>query len=251
MRGRAARRVAAPADRRRRPGRRYGSPSLSADGRTLAFRKGKRIFVGDGAAANAHEVPVQHTATTLYVGLRPDGARVAWHESVFEYQIPTGTYNSVDYSYSANVADGSDLRSTGRYLAFSAGQTLSRYTPDGRVLRQTDGNDPRGITHVVCAATDPGAPCERAVALDPGRDLYGAAASPDGRWIAGEAYTSTGADPQSLIALYDATTGALVRDLTTSGHDRGPVFSPTRRPSHSRATTGSTSCRSRAGRRPR
>jgi hypothetical protein len=204
----------------------YGNPSASADGRTLAFLHGGKLMVGDGQAGNAHEIALHNAPIAVTLGLRPDGQRVTWQEFFQEYDPFAGELVYRDTAYSANASDGSDLKTTGEFDPGAAGQSLAAYTPDGRVLRQAFGTDPRGSVHVVCAATDPGTPCERDLAVDPGRALFGAAASPDGRWVAAVATTGSGGGETSVIALYDAATGAHVRDLSGGPHDGDPTFSP-------------------------
>lgn len=82
----------------------------------------------------------------------------------------------------------------------------------------------------VCATTARGA-CATPVAQDPTRALNSQQASPDGRLVVAVAEpvpARKADDParRGALALYDAATGAKLRDLTTGANDSHPAFSP-------------------------
>jgi Tol biopolymer transport system component len=70
--------------------------------------------------------------------------------------------------------------------------------------------------------------CVRSVAIDPARWLDDPAGSADGKRVAAVARPGSGSAPGAVagpIVLFDAATGARLRDLT-SGPDIDPAFSP-------------------------
>ena len=69
------------------------------------------------------------------------------------------------------------------------------------------------------------------VARDPVRRLRHPSASPDRRLVVATAYappagSDLAIDHPGAIVLFDAATGAVVRELTAGPGDRAPVFSP-------------------------
>jgi dipeptidyl aminopeptidase/acylaminoacyl peptidase len=69
------------------------------------------------------------------------------------------------------------------------------------------------------------------IARDPARHLRHPSVSPDRRFVVAAAYappagTDLAIDHPGAIALFDARTGAVVRELTAGRIDSGPVFSP-------------------------
>ena len=94
-----------------------------------------------------------------------------------------------------------------------------------RLLRQAFGDG--GKPWFICAVTA-AAGCVASVATDPARWLDDPAGSADGRRVAAVARPGSGGAPGSVsgpIALFNAATGARLRDLTT-GSDLDPAFSP-------------------------
>lgn len=76
---------------------------------------------------------------------------------------------------------------------------------DGRVLAETRFNDGLALLHL---------PSGKSVATGPQLDVRAAAVSPDGAWAVAGSYCTA---VKSAVSVYDAKTGALVRQLTAGG----------------------------------
>lgn len=203
----------------------YSTPSLSRDGTLLAFDEGNTAY--------AMTMP-GGTRTTLNSGsvlatfMRPDGGQIAFIKD---------ESGSVAYLHTVNP-DGS-LFATPE----ESGYALTAGWLGGTLLRDGNSNvahacSPPGTNcaaHSICPANNLtcGAPASHNenVADDPIRDLYDPAGSPDGSKVAvmavpypeGAAHASpTG----GAIALYNASTGAHLADLTSGNEDAGPAWSP-------------------------
>jgi hypothetical protein len=204
----------------------YRSPSLSTDGRRLAFVKGRDLYVANARARAARKLDTADLAW-----LSPDGSQVAYVRSVRVIIDPgtfpccrPPTYGLVPFLF---------LRGPGQ----PQGRTLARAVITAGWLRdrviaatfRQQGSGPRPDD--VCLLVPPGASgvCERTIASDGAFTLSAPAASPDGRmlaavaepWAAGRAQQFSGA-----IALFDPSSGAHLRDLTTGTGDGQPAFSP-------------------------
>jgi hypothetical protein len=210
----------------------YASPSLSTNGRKLAFVKANSLYLAQGNATHARKV--KEPAGTAVTRMRPDGRQVVYIRSVntiispgtfFPYSSPP-VYGFVPYLFVREVS--ADKPQTVAGSTTSTGwlrdQVVLPYPVPG------SGARPDGI----CAAAPPEADevCERMVASDPqGRTLSEPAASPDGRylvavaepWVDDSDYTQTF---RGAIALFNPATGEFLRDLTTAHPDGDPVFSP-------------------------
>jgi hypothetical protein len=204
----------------------YSSPSLSADGSKLAFIQhgspywedlatGKRTDLGYGQAVIAR--------------MRPDGQRVAFIHT--EYSSPTTTTLALIETTLAGT--GTEHRVGNEnvvgYLGtnvLTSSRSATRHNCNGVAYPDISCE-----AYAICRLLDSTCPN---VADDPNRDLYDAAGSPDGKFVAvsAEPYPATGPHPDpstaasDVIAVYDAATGALVRDLTARSHDHSPAWSP-------------------------
>ena len=76
----------------------------------------------------------------------------------------------------------------------------------------------------ICLLATDGSGCERYLVADAAHDLWDPAVSPNGRLLAVTVARPT--EVTGAIALYDYTTGGLVRQLTTGGGDSAPAWSP-------------------------
>ncbi|MGD0452193.1 MAG: hypothetical protein ABSB69_01225 [Solirubrobacteraceae bacterium] len=204
----------------------YSTPSLSRDGTLLAFDEGNTAY--------AMTMP-GGTRTTLNIGsvlatfMRPDAGQVAFIKD---------ESGSIAYLHTVNP-DGS-LFSTPKEsgYALTAGWLGTTLLRDGNSNTAHECAPPGGsncAAHSICRAEDPtcGLPAgeNKNVADDPVRDLYDPAGSPDGSKVAvmavpyplGAAHASpTG----GAIALYNASTGEHLSDLTSGNEDAGPAWSP-------------------------
>jgi hypothetical protein len=207
----------------------YRSPSLSTDGRRLAFVKGRVLYTADHNARAPHELEAADLAW-----LSPDGREVAFVRSMTVIIDPgfypcchPPVYGQVPFLF---------LRAPTTAKA----QTLARATITAGWLRdrimiahfREGGSGP--VPDDICLMVTPGAQgvCERTIAGDGGpRTLSAPAASADGRHLAAVAEPWSDAQDyhqtfEGAIAMFDPDTGAQLRDLTTGTSDSQPVFSP-------------------------
>ncbi len=78
--------------------------------------------------------------------------------------------------------------------------------------------------NAICLLNPVSSGCDSFIAADLGHDLSDPALSPNGRLLA--VARSIPGRPEGAIALYNDATGSLVRQLTSSAIDSGPVLSP-------------------------
>ena len=160
--------------------------------------------------------------------MRPDGGQVAFIKD---------ESGSIAYLHTVNP-DGS-LFSTPEEsgYALTAGWLGATLLRDGNSNTEHACSPPAGncAAHSICRAEDHtcGLPVGKNenVADDPFRDLYDPAGSPDGSKVAVMAVPypegSAHASPAGgAIALYSASTGAHLSDLTSGNEDAGPAWSP-------------------------
>lgn len=224
----------------------YARPTISSDGKRLAFKRGER---GRAYTARLKRRALSDVtrigpapdgardATQFDVAISPDGKRVAW----VELRV-NAVFNTIDYRrYMAN-ADGSSPRQ----VAASGGRPFVAFYDSSRILRE-------GLTEAVDAlqegeAVDSGlcvpspttatnGTCRGAggalqIAFDvAGRHLRHPSMSPSRDRLVATAYTSTESIDNAIerpgqIVLFDARTAKLVANLTSGTDDSGPVFSP-------------------------
>lgn len=199
----------------------YRYPSISRDGRRLAAaRGGSDVTVGD-YGRNLTEV-VAGTRDMNDVAIAPDGSGVGESHSYVEnrYGCPFtgGCLELVDLSATFYTRGVGPSAITRRYRGGGGVGFLG----NGALLTSlyTLGDD----THTICVVPDPAAedaPCAAAV-MSP-TTLSAPAGSPDSRLIAAAVGAPEPSDVTS-VNLYDAATGALVRQLAANGTD--PAFSP-------------------------
>lgn len=205
----------------------YSTPSLSRDGTLLAFDEGNTAY--------AMTMP-GGTRTTLSSGsvlatfMRPDGGQIAFIKDVTE------GLESVPFLYTVN-ADGSSLSAPEEArFALTAGWMGSTLLRDGNSNAAHACSPPGGncAARSICPANSHtcGSPAhDENVADDPLRDLYDPAGSPDASKVAVMAVPypegSLHASPTGgVIALYNASTGEHLSDLTSGNEDAGPAWSP-------------------------
>jgi hypothetical protein len=197
----------------------YRYPSISRDGRRLAAGRGTDVMVGDYGANLSERWAGSRDLND--VALSPDGSAVAESHSYVENQygcpFTGGCLRLVDMSASTYTAGPGDDAITNRYpggggVGFLGGGALlsSRYTI-------------RDDLHQICVVGDPkaeDADCEPRVSSP--ATLSAPTGSPDGRLIA--ATVSPEGSDTATVALFDAATGAPVRQLAAAGSE--PAFSP-------------------------
>lgn len=224
----------------------YARPTISIDGKRIAFKRGER---GRAYTARLRRSSVAditrigpapdgpRDATQFDVAIAPDGKRVAWVE-----QRVNVVFNTIDYRrYMAN-ADGSSPRQ----VASSGGRPFVAFYDATRILREglTEAVDAlqkgESVDSGLCVpspTTATNGTCRGAggalqVAFDvAGRHLRHPSMSPSRDRLVATAYASTEPIDNTIetpgqIALFDAQTTKLVANLTSGGRDSGPVFSP-------------------------
>jgi Tol biopolymer transport system component len=191
--------------------KRYGSPSLSRNGKLLAYTLGYNLYVLN--LSTGHKTGPLSKAAWL-ARLSPDGKKVGDLEQFYGHLAIC--------AFNASGA-GTDHGRTG------LGTTSSfSFTGDDRVLAavsdQYDDAAGRFETAIGLMAQGDTTGVEGWIAFTMGYDLLDPALSPNGKLLA-----VTRAAPGAVegqIAIYDYATGAFVQTLTTGSKDSGPVWSP-------------------------
>jgi Tol biopolymer transport system component len=195
----------------------YTAPDLSRDGRRLAYVLDNHVFVRTMASGATDRGTAQNLP--LLVRLRNDGARMAVAVSA---PLPTGGFQTEVCTYDASFSGPNE----GAYCLAGGVGTGFDYLPDGRLVMATAGQAEHG-GHTVIALLRPedggASGVERYLVADPAANLESPAVSPDGRLVA---VVRAASGTRGDLALYDLSTGALVRTLTSGGRDGAPSFSP-------------------------
>src|SRR4051794_3311578 len=209
-------------------GPRYSSPSLSADGRTLAFLRAQDLMLADRDARRARKIDNGVSLSWL----SPDGHQAAFVKSISTIIAPGTTYpyysppvyGFVPFLFVQGASE-SESHTVARSI-ITAGWLRDR----GMIATfRQEGSGPRPDD--ICLMVPVGADgvCERMLATDGPRTLSSPAASRDGRYLVAVAEPwSQGFDQKfaGAIALFDPTSGARLRDLTSGPADADPAFSP-------------------------
>ena len=196
--------------------KRYLSPSLSRDGRKLAYLRGYRLYVL--TRATGRRTPAISNNAQL-ARISPDGTKVADLE-LYPSADMTG-WVSTACMFNSNGSG----HNAGRDCQGSTGSV--GITNDNRLLASvSDLYDPAYDRYEkgICLLDPITSGCDRFVASELGYELFDPAVSPNGRLLA--VTRATPGKVEGQIALYDVGTGRLVRILSTSATDTGPVWSP-------------------------
>jgi Tol biopolymer transport system component len=189
----------------------YGSPSLSRNGKLLAYTLGYNLYVLN--RSTGHKTGPLSNAAWL-ARLSPDGQKVGDLEQYPGGHLAVSTFNA--------SGAGTDHGRMGLGTTSSFG-----FTSDDRVLAavsdQYDDAVSRYETGIGLMAQD-GTGVETWIAFTMGYDLLDPALSPNGKQLAVTRATPGAAEGQ--IAIYDYATGAFVQTLTTGSTDSGPAWSP-------------------------
>lgn len=201
----------------------YAVPSYSRDGRKMTFTFGNDLYVARGDATNRKLL--ERRVGTDYIS--PDGRWVALVKVLPE---PIGIFcpgyicigGAMPYLFIRPAGSGK-LETVARAVA-TAGWWR------GRILIGDRKSAEEGQT-ICLLRTNTDFHCERDVAVDPLRNLWGPAGSPNGRYIAATAAPRPPANETTKridgsIALYSSGTAELVRNLTRGQHDSNPTWSP-------------------------
>jgi hypothetical protein len=211
----------------------YTRPTIDRAGRRIAFKVGDpgRVFTADARARRRVRIPAApdgpRDATQFDAAISPDGQRVAWVETRINV-----TFGGSDFRrYVAGVRGQSP-----RQVASNGGRPFVGWFDPSTIVREGPPADvpPLAPDQSLCLpdpATATNGVCGRVIARDPARHLRHPSVSPDRRFVVATAYAPPGDDDLSIdhagaIVLFNAATGAIVRELTRGPGDSGPAFSP-------------------------
>ena len=184
----------------------YSTPSLTRDGSRLAYGYGQEMWASDADGGNKVRVS---QSTSFIVAFRPDGGRIATIQRTNGFRVGMYTYEP----------DGSSRRDE------RGGPPAVVAWMGDRLLGEQ--KDPATGRQRICLIVKDSTPCERTVAVDAARDLWGPMVSPDGTLIAASACPPNVIDDGACaLALYDPQTGAHLRDLATGTDPSDPAWSP-------------------------
>lgn len=199
----------------------YSAVGVSTSGRRTAFVRDAAVFRAGVRGRGPERVGTALRQAAPDVDVRPDGGEVAWIDVVQRPNLVGGGF----YEERSLVAlTASDPPAESRVIAVDmmSGGWLGR-----TAIKQAYGDT--GAPWSVCAL-DARRGCGRTVAADARRALDQASGSADGRQVVAVATPPTegGRAPSAAagaVALFDARTGAHVRDLHPGPATR-PAFSP-------------------------
>ena len=195
--------------------RRYSGVALTRDGRRLAYVFDSDVFTRELAGGPARQST--QPFVPVLVRFRADGARYV----VAETSLIVGTEVC---SYNTDLSGTND----GRYCLASGVSSGMDYLPDGRILMASSGGSAengRSVIELLRPEDGMGSGVERVLVRDPEVNLESPSVSPDGRFVAVIRAPLSGGT-RGDVAIYDLTTGALTRVLTSGGADAAPAFSP-------------------------
>ncbi len=201
----------------------YSWVSASANGSRLAVVNATFAYVLDGKGRRiTGKLP--RGGIDVIAEMAPSGREVSTVELLPEISpAPVGSppgspgvSGFVPYMFIMN-ADGSGREATARVVVDMAWL--------GSRLVRTDRSDTDPFPYGICLlVTNIDFQCERDVARDPTQDLFNPAFSPDGTLAAAVRSPSTTIGAGAIV-IYDATTGAPVRQLV-GGENTQPTWSP-------------------------
>jgi len=211
----------------------YSRPTIDRAGRRVAFKLGDpgRVFTADARARRRTRIaPVPdgpRDATQLDAAISPDGRRVAWVETRINV-----TFGGSDFRRYVAGARGESPRQ----VAANGGRPFVGWFDPLTIVREGPPAEvpPLRPDQSLClpdSATATNGVCGHVIARDPARNLRHPSVSANRRFVVATAYAPPGDDDLSIdhtgaTVLFNAVTGAVVRELTRRPRDSGPVFSP-------------------------
>jgi len=199
------------------PGVEAWRPSLSRDGKKLAFRVDRNVW--ETSLSDGHEAPVV-VADDYSRDLpqwSPDGTQLAYYRQ----NLSTGTSQLMLWSsQSRNEEPLTESRQSNPW-AFD-------WSPDGKWLLITEFNaSGHAEIRLFPVAAKPHAErAARRIALDPAYEPYEEHFSPDGRWITFNALKAQPGGIQSTIYVMSASGGPWIRITKGKHWDDKPRWSP-------------------------
>lgn len=187
----------------------YNFPSLSADGKLLAFDRGQKgVTVMD--MATGARTPFSPRDLVFGVEMRPDGQRVGVNEKQGSSEaapVRACTYNLTGGDQDCRGVGPTrfDLNAEGRFVATAYNASINSYK--------------------ICLYHPTGGPegCERDLVSDPNHGLLDPAVSPDQKLLA-VTWVQGNTSIRGQIAIYSLETGQLVRQLTAGPEDNVPEW---------------------------
>lgn len=193
----------------------YASPSVSADGRVLTYVREDGLYRAGPRGTAPERLLAIDRGDGRESAVSPDGGS-------FVFRTAGADFTGFDSDLRVGGAAGSALWSSRAFVS-TAG-----WLGSALVVTQPFPSTGHDGACIVAVVPEGPPPCGQIVAADAARDVADPTGSPDGRLIAADAETRspTGSTTDSRIVLYDAATGAIVRELTAGPADHGPSFSP-------------------------
>lgn len=191
----------------------YATPSLSRDGRRLAFSLGGELYIA-GPRAERRRRLVAGTELITAAALRDDSRRVAYVHQAPDCPPPgSGSLRPCTLRSALFTVDVRTTRSKRVRVGVSEADWWK-----GRLVALAESRD------IACLLTSTGR-CQRVLARSRRYDLRSLAVSPGGRWLA-IGGRSRGARRCEALLLFSTATGRLARRLTGGCRDRTPAWSP-------------------------
>ena len=195
--------------------------SATRTGSRLGVAFGNRAYILSGSGRRVRGPFRSSGGAVLVAHIRPDGRQLATIELVpetLQFLPPPAPPQRVLTPYLFLVRASGAGRDTVARSTATTGWL-------GRRLMRDENADASPFEQGICLlASNTGFECGRPVAVDPGHDLWGPAASPNGRFIA--AARAPVNRFAGEIAIYRSATGARVRSVTTGTDDSQPSWSP-------------------------
>ena len=199
------------------PGVEAWRPSLTRDGKKLAFRVDRNVW--ETSLSDGHEAPIVVADDYLrdLPHWSPDGAQLAYSRQ----NLSTGTSQLMLWS-SQSRSEEPLTESSQLY------QWLYDWSPDGKWLLITEPNaSGRAEIWLLPAAAKPHAErAARRIASDPAYGFYEEHFSPDGRWIVFNAAKTQTGGVESTIYVMSASGGPSIRITEGKHWDDKPRWSP-------------------------
>jgi Tol biopolymer transport system component/DNA-binding winged helix-turn-helix (wHTH) protein len=203
------------------PGVEAWRPSLSRDGKKLAFRsrRGGKWNVWETSLSDGHEAPViADDYERDMPQWSPDGTRLAYERE----NLSTGTSQLMLWSSQSRNEEPLTESSQSGKGAFD-------WSPDGKWLLMSEGPNASGRAEILLlpvAAKPHAERAERRIASDPAYNLYEEHFSPNGRWIAFIAQRLQPSGVESTIYVMSASGGPWIRITEGKHWDDKPRWSP-------------------------